>query len=742
MQLNQQNNDVNEAVDDNVRFEEEQNLNRCISQIDEIIARDRHSLTRPKDSAPLFGEAAVKWRQMIIKNIRDLEEARPNPYFGRVNFVNNETPDKIETYYFGKYHIPLDYVYNWTVPAGNLFYNPLDGGYTSKTGNAIKGTVQLKREFLIEETKLLQIYEPLLLPPRVKPELEEKTSLTRELSKSKGIELQDIVATIQSRQYEQIVAALQQVMIIQGVPGSGKSEVGLHRVAYLLSPFNELNLRIVPERVVVFGPSRAFLRYIARLLPSLDIHRVRQTTVREWLRSILSSPLKLERGDKLLEKQLRTTKGLENEKSIAKMKVSLQMAQILERRIRLLHEEFINSATDLFIRDKLVVNRSKVRKIIRESRSNPLNVQRNNILLHIEGYLRDNSEIGLGKSLPATTIDQFSRFWPELDYKDVYIQLLSDRSALITASKGSISEQQAAIFSRSLPTKSKTFRQEDLPALCHLDYLLNGREYGPKRRRAAPLFDHVVVDEAQDISPLEFLLMYRYSRNKSFTILGDIGQYLLEHRGIPNWREVKNMFTKESVRRWNARISYRATRELTTYANRILKIVAPNLPKAIPYKRHGEKPVLIRSKSYAEMISAIANDIRSIREKGVQTIAVLCKTTKEASKLQKRLIKEGVEDAVLLDKQLSGLARIVVASIYQTKGIEYDVVILTNARRKTYPGTTIHNRLLYIAVTRAAHILHIHWFGTLADILADPALLLKAKKTRGRKRVRNTKDLR
>ena len=105
-------------------------------------------------------------------------------------------------------------------------------------------------------------------------------------------------------------------------------------------------------------------------------------------------------------------------------------------------------------------------------------------------------------------------------------------------------------------------------------------------------------------------------------------------------------------------------------------------------------------------------------------------------------MKEGIENATLLDKQRSGLARIVIASVYQTKGIEYDTVILTNARRKNYPDTLLHSRLLYIAVTRAAHRLHIHWYGNLADILADPTLLPKAKKAKGKRRSLNTSRVR
>jgi len=176
--------------------------------------------------------------------------------------------------------------------------------------------------------------------------------------------------------------------------------------------------------------------------------------------------------------------------------------------------------------------------------------------------------------------------------------------------------------------------------------------------------------------------------------------------------------------------SYRATYEITKYANRILKIVAPKLPKAIPYDRHGENPALIRSKTYDEMVRAIAENIRYFQATDIHTIAVLCKTSREASILQKRLHKGGVNDAILLDKPNYDRTKVAVSSIYDSKGLEYDAVILANARKNNFTGSVLHNRLLYIGVTRGAHHLQIHWFGTLADTLADPALMPKIKKAK------------
>jgi len=271
---------------------------------------------------------------------------------------------------------------------------------------------------------------------------------------------------------------------------------------------------------------------------------------------------------------------------------------------------------------------------------------------------------------------------------------------------------------------------------------LNDRENVRKKGRITPPFEHVVIDEAQDVSPLEFLLLYRHSKNKSFTILGDIGQVVLPHRGITSWRDLKQIFTKESIRRWDMRVSYRSTYEITKYANRIFKKIAPGIARPVPYEqRHGEEPTFKRSESKTDMVTAIAKDIKSLQDQGIQTIAVLCKTSSEALELQKRLRKEGINDAVLIDKPGYERTKISVSSIYLTKGLEYDAVILANARKNNFTGSILHNRLLYIAVTRAAHILHIHWFGTLAEVLVDPKLLPKTKRTRVKRKSRRNKKV-
>lgn len=718
-------------MSDGVHTEEENTLNRCISRIDEIIDEDKHWLSTPKEEAILSGEAARVMRKKKEQNIKNLQEARPNPYFGRVDFVCDETPDKIETYYFGKYHVPLEYVYNWQAPIGRLFYQPLGNKYQALSGD-VTGTVKLKRELLIQNARLLQITEYPLLPPGAEIASTESTPLTRELSKPKAAGLGDIVATIQPEQYEKIAASPQRVMIIQGVAGSGKSDVGLHRIAYLLSPYNELGLTITPSHVVFFGPSKVFLKYIANLLPGLGVNRVKQTTVSEWLRSILSARIKLQQKDGLLERILNTKKNLDVEVQLAKLKVSLEMARILDKYVQSMRTRFINGAIDIVNGQDVIIKRIKVKSLISRFKNQPLNEQRNQALAQIENEFQKGVLTKLNDQVKRNIKAQFDGFWPEIDFREVYSRLLSNADELLVASNGTITRETAERFVGLPSTKREVFAQEDLPALCYLDGLLNNQRNIRKKQQASFPFDHIVIDEAQDVSPLEFLLLYLQSSNKSFTILGDIEQRLLPHRGINNWREMKPVFSGENPQRWNARISYRATFELTRYANRILRKIAPKTTGAVPYARHGEKPSFIRSKSYADMVTAIADDVKLLRTNGVQSIAILCKTSNEASRLLKELRGVGIEDAVLPYQKTYDRSKTTVSPILEIKGLEFDAVILANARRNNYISSDLHNRLLYIAVTRAAHVLHIHWFGPLADVLEDPALLPKTTRLKRR----------
>lgn len=731
-------------MEDTTRREEENKLKETIVRIDQMVNEYEQWLNKSKAEVG-GGETEREVRRIYEKEKRNLQQARPTPYFGRVNFEPDSSAGGVEIYYIGKYHIRVDYVYSMWAPVAGLYYDPTSNGYTVPSGKKITGVVRLSRHLQIENTNLIDYKDVYRLPvPGVKGILVgvEESPLTRVLSKPKSTRLPDIVQTIQPQQYQQIVAGFRGLMMIQGVAGSGKSEIGIHRLAYLLSPHNELNLNILPENVILFGPSKVFLKYISSVLPGLEVPRVKQTTIFDWLRSTLSHPVKIESIDRIFERSLKgPSREVEKEIQVAKLKGSVRMARIIDKYVQMMRTQFIENRAPIVIGGNATIAKARIKRIARHCSERRLNEQRKQVLQQLKGEVQKKLTKVSDPQLEMEIETKFSEFWPEVDFADAYFGLLSNRDLLAKASRKILTENELQIVVESAISRPKKFRREDLPALCYLDHSINDRLNARKKRRKPGYFSHIVVDEAQDVSPLELTILRFHSRNDSFTILGDIGQHLLPHKGVSSWREVRGLFPRQNVQRWEAPYSYRSTYEIMKYAKQILIKTDPKAPRPRPYKRHGERPVFIRSKTFKDMIDAIASDISMLEEQGIQTVAVLCRTAKEASRVHKKLVRAGIDHSVLLDKQNNYDAKVFVSSILMSKGLEYDAVILANARKRNYLATEINNKMLYIAVTRAAHRLHIHWFGSIAEVLAVPGFYEEPKKSSHRSLKKNVKKL-
>ena len=250
-------------------------------------------------------------------------------------------------------------------------------------------------------------------------------------------ELHEIVATIQPEQYSIIAEADSKVMIVQGAAGSGKSLIGLHRLAFLLSPFNGLTNRPSADRVLMIGPSVAFLNYVKNLLPSLGTQPITQSTLREWLLQRFSQRIRLGQNNRLFQDLMKDQPKLtKDDWDSERFKGSLEMKRIIERYVRRRQGESHGHFADEYLR--MVVS-------------------------------------------------------------------------------------EAALLQRGV-TATRPFVDTDLAPMLYIDHLLNG----PVR----PEYEHIVIDEAQDVSPLEVHLLLMHSRNGWFTILGDLRQRLTPYRGV------------------------------------------------------------------------------------------------------------------------------------------------------------------------------------------------------------------
>lgn len=700
--------------------EESEKLKQTVIRIDELIEKKEDF--RDMAIRTALEEGSSPWTYRGYTGIDEnayLRNARRSPYFGRTDVVNSNNPEQTQSYYIGRYHIPLDYVYSLGSPVAHLFYDPFNTAGRVLPSYLAGCTVTLKRILSVQEAKLVQVQDALKIKPGGKPTLttEDRQYLTGVLSDAKGQKLKNIIVTIQPEQYQVIASANLEVVVVDGVAGSGKTEVGLHRIIYLLSPVNEMKRRINPEKVAFVGPSMAFLAYVANLLPGEGIEKVTYSTFKDWLRRSLPAGLRLQKRDVLLDKMLcNAGKSLEAYISVAKFKTSIKMKRIIENYVGGLHEQVRRNAMDILWQGNRVASTSDISHLLKSVPERPLNALRRTFISRLAVNIRSQYPSYNTSSIREYLERQFGKFWPQYEPAVVYQDLLTYLVMSNMGKSTGLSDEEIKLLLHPVKGTTGTVSHDNTPAICYINVLLNGATVKGRKNKFA-LFDHIVIDECQDLSPIEFAVFSRYSNNGSFTILMDTNQTLLLHKSVLSWREIKNFIGSHSTIRFNIRASYRPTYELARFANRILGFSGAPSAKAIPYgERHGQKPRGFRSKSYTSMVTAISKDIEELQRDGYHSICVLCKTDKEARLLMNGMIKQGAIDVGLLEKRITDTGAFI-SPIYNAKGMEFDAVILANARRTIYPNTPFHNKLLYLGVTRAAHVLHVHWYGTVAEVL-------------------------
>jgi DNA helicase-2/ATP-dependent DNA helicase PcrA len=249
----------------------------------------------------------------------------------------------------------------------------------------------------------------------------------------------------------------------------------------------------------------------------------------------------------------------------------------------------------------------------------------------------------------------------------------------------------------------------DLPALCYLHFVLNGVP--------APLFDHVVVDEAQDVAPLYYAVLRRLSRNGSFTILGDLAQGVFAYRGLAEWDDLRPVFSGLPYTYAEMAESYRSTHEIISFSNRLLELLAPpGLPPRLaqPFERHGAPVELHHFDQPAQLLPALIAAVRLLQREGYENIALIAKTAAQAAALAAQWQAAGHGPLLLAttaEREYPG--GLVVIPVHLAKGMEFEAVLVVDAGERNYAATEFDGRLLYVAATRALHALHFFAVGQL-----------------------------
>ncbi len=708
--------------------EERAHLNDTLATIrqervhaDEELARSDASLAEARRSLP----DALPVREMLYaraeETARRLALAAQRPYFTRIDFAER---DARHVYYIGRWGVmksdSLDIVVtDWRAPVANLYYSGQIGPmrYEAPDGT-IEGELTLKRQFGIEKGELVSLFDVDLATA--------DALLQKVLSERTSERLRDIVTTIQSEQNLVIRHPLEKSMVVQGAPGSGKTTVALHRIAYLLYAYPQLK----PDQMVILAPSPLFLNFIAGVLPDLGVERVRQTTFEGFLRALMPLPAAFVPPPEAQQDQTadaRAKGAPENEAhldewlsayeaSFANRDIAFGPVRLYDRaelqRFLLVDEAPFPMARRLKEFEKQLS--ARVRRAART----------------IEKFLTDEAarraeKIRLATSDPAMLREKLGILYRSLDERvtqvqgevkpflkremaafpptdpaRVYRAWLADRAE---AGGGALSDACRRTLARI--EKKGNVARDDLAALG----LIALRMIEVKRPDAR----HLVIDEAQDFSALEFALIRRIAPGATVTAVGDLMQSI-GAGGITDWDRPPSL--REAVRR-ELTVSYRSTVEIMAMAEKVFaRFPAPGIAPPKTVLRHGSAPVVEAAAGLGALAAAVARLARVWQAQGMASIAVIGRDEARLKALLKALPGE-LGAKLLRADAADALSGVMLAPATAVKGLEFDAVILADAGEAEYPEDPAAARLLYVCLTRALHHLAILHGGALTRLL-------------------------
>ena len=569
-----------------------------------------------------LGESVINKRKRLTKILAI-------PYFGRIDFLEKKENSKVMPIYIGihTFYDPKSratLIHDWRAPVSSMFYDHELGeaGYRSPSGE-IKGEISLKRQYRIRGGKMEFMIESALTV--------HDDILQKELSSNADDKMKNIVATIQREQNRIIRNEDIRTLIIQGVAGSGKTSIALHRIAYLLYTFRD---SISSKDILIVSPNKVFSDYISNVLPELGEETVPETSMEQILSGVLEHKYKYQ-----------TYFGLVNE--------------LLKKPSSSLIDRIAYKASFGFI--------SELDKFI----------------LHIENTYFKAADVKLTKyiTIPAPFIEEqylrFNRYPIRRRFEamaDYMLDMLKIQYAftVTTAGRNLLKKEIRLMFAGNNDIqvykdffkwtnnpgmfkmrKGHTLEYSDLAPLAYLHLALEGNGNQPFRVK------HLLIDEMQDYSPIQYKVIQKLFPCRK-TVLGDAGQSVNPY-GSSTAETIQKSLTASEIMKLCK--SYRSTFEITDFAQKI----HPNA-ELEPVARHGEKPQILQFGSAVEELSGIMGLISTYRKSGYKSLGIICKTEQQAREMAD-VLKSYANDISFLSSQSSAFVQgIVITSAHMAKG--------------------------------------------------------------------------
>ncbi|HEY3484281.1 MAG TPA: ATP-binding domain-containing protein [Ilumatobacteraceae bacterium] len=666
----------------------------------ECLERSRESAWRLRDlsEADLGGTFQARFErnafdEAVVKRLADLDLGDAALVFGRIDRYA-ESPDALESFHIGRLAVADEQsepvVVDWRAPVAEPFYRA--------TGRDSMGLAR-RRHFAVEGRSLLGIEDELFgeghlgvghdegLTPSDRPQLRGYSTLIASLERGRTGTLGDIVATIQAEQDEIIRSPQAGVLIVQGGPGTGKTVVALHRAAYLLYTHR---FPLENQGVLVIGPNRVFLRYIERVLPSLGEAGIEQVILADLVPDVrfggTDTPL------------------------AARVKGDERMSEVIDKAV---------SDRERPLRDDLVVPfrsgyvRLRAAETVRIVKAARRRFRRHNaarkfveseVWSAMAATWRDGDaspdEVRQAlRSLPEVR-EALERMWPVLTPAELLHDLFGSRALLRLAAAGTLdeAEYEALVRERSESVDDVRWSPADVALLDDAREVL-----GPRPRRNGKIDDadeirtygHIVIDEVQDLTPMQLKMATRRSLNGSMTVVGDIAQ-ATGPLAPDDWDDVlKHLPDRRGPRVIGLSVGYRIPAQIMDLANRVMEAATPGL-RAPQSVRVGEAPPRIQHVD--DLLGGVVDELRRmISELPDGTLAIVVPdslTDDVCAALEAAGIVHGRAPAAGLDQSVT------VVPVSVIKGLELDGVVVVEPARIV--SDAAHGlRALYVALTRS-----------------------------------------
>lgn len=682
------------------RKEEEQQLAYIIDIAQEHLVQARQAIreanedladlmevydAKDKEGLTLWNNATARLKEYKQNMVR-LEKARKKPYFGRIDFLAEGKKEK-EAYYIGRVGISLDnaqpLVLDWRAPIASVYYESSLGPCTYTVLSEGTHTIDLerKRTYEIENDRLKDYFDSDVV---ANDEL-----LTKYLAKNKKAVLGEIIATIQKEQNLMIRRSPKTNLIVQGVAGSGKTTVAMHRISYILYNYKD-DFR--PEDFYIIGSNKILLNYITSVLPELDVYGIRQMTMEELFVRLLYEDW----DDKTYSFHPVSQETLQEQKG------SSAWFEKLEAYCQAYESEQIPQVA--IVMEKTGVRLMRPAMIREYLRDNPLLSMQSKIqMLNKMLYARYENVI-MGRAISFTSEEKKA-----LDKKySTYFGTGKWKGSVLKFYQDFLRANQEDSTAMAIPETS--FDVYDLAAMAYIYKRI--KETDPVREAS-----HVVIDEAQDFGMMAYRCLHYCLRGCTYTIMGDTSQNIHFGQGLNDWEELRSLVLRGTYDAFGLlRKSYRNTVEISEFATEILRHGDFPIYPVEPIIRHGAPVKVEAAADDTAMKNVAAQKIREWQKNGYETIAVICRDEAEAEEVSE-LLKGTLDlEGYTPEREQFGEGVMVLPVVY-TKGLEFDAVLLWNPTKEQYPQDNGHVKLLYVAATRALHELTVLYQDSLTDII-------------------------